>query len=176
MERLLIDFSCESPEIDEVQNENETISELVLRLAVEKATHIAAKHNEGLIIASDQAAECESQVLGKPNNHENAKRQLMQMSGKTINFYTGLCVFNANTKISEKDTIVYSVTFRQLSEKEIDDYLFKEQPFHCAGSFKSEQLGVSLVSKMSGDDPSALIGLPLIRLCEMLRKQGVNLP
>lgn len=137
---------------------------------------MAEKHAEGLIIGSDQAAECETQILGKPENYDNAKQQLMQMSGKTVNFYTGLCVFDTKTKIAEKDTVLYQVTFRDLSEQEIDNYLFKEQPFHCAGSFKSEELGISLVDRMIGDDPTALIGLPLIKLCEMLRKQGIDLP
>ncbi|MCG8380302.1 MAG: Maf family protein, partial [Proteobacteria bacterium] len=98
------------------------------------------------------------------------------MSGKSVDFYTGLCVYNIDTKLSEQDVVKYTVTFRELSGQEIDDYLFKEKPFHCAGSFKSEELGISLVKKMQGDDPNALIGLPLISLCEMLRNQGISLP
>jgi 7-methyl-GTP pyrophosphatase len=98
------------------------------------------------------------------------------MSGKTLTFYTGLCVLNAKTQASEKDVVKYHVSFRNLTETEIEDYLTKEQPYQCAGSFMSEKLGVSLLSKMEGDDPTALIGLPLIRLCEMLRNQGIKVP
>ncbi len=100
----------------------------------------------------------------------------MGMSNKSLSFYTGLCVVNTKTKITEKDVIIYRVLFRNLSEPEIEDYLIKEQPYQCAGSFMSEKLGISLLTKMEGDDPTALIGLPLIRLCEMLRNQGMKLP
>ena len=100
----------------------------------------------------------------------------MAMSNKSLSFYTGLCVVNTKTKMTEKDVIIYRVCFRDISETEIEDYLNKEQPYLCAGSFMSEKLGVSLLSRMEGDDPTALIGLPLIRLCEMLRRQGMKLP
>lgn len=145
-------------------------------MAEEKATCIAASYPDAIIIGSDQSLECDGKILGKPENHENAKNQLKSMSGKSLVFYTGVCVLNSKTQISEKDVIFYRVEFRNLTESEIEDYLNKEQPYQCAGSFMSEKLGVSLLSKMEGDDPTALIGLPLIRLCEMLRNQGFKLP
>jgi len=114
--------------------------------------------------------------LGKPGGHENAKKQLKMMSGKSLIFYTGLCVFNSALQSAEKDIVTYQVTFRNLTDSEIETYLKKEQPYQCAGSFMSEKLGVSLLSKMQGDDPSALIGLPLIRLCQMLRNQNIEIP
>ncbi len=176
LERLQIEFSSESPEIDEQQQQNEPITEYVLRLAEEKARAVAVNHSEAIIIGSDQSLECDGNILGKPGNHENARQQLAKMSGKTLIFYTSLCVLNTQSQSFEKDLIKYSVSFRNLNESEIEDYLNKEQPYQCAGSFMSEKLGVSLLSKMEGDDPTALIGLPLIRLCEMLRNQGINIP
>ncbi len=176
LERLHIAFTSESPDIDELQIKNESIENYVVRLAEEKAQAVASIYSEAIIIGSDQALECDGNILGKPGNHENARRQLSMMSGKSLTFYTGLCVLNAKTQILEKDVIKYQVSFRSLSENEIETYLNKEQPYQCAGSFMSEKLGVSLLSKMEGDDPTALIGLPLIRLCEMLRNQGILIP
>ncbi len=149
---------------------------MVKRLAAEKATCVACSYREGLIIGSDQAAEGPSGILGKPENLEDAKRQLKEMSGKTVNFHTALCLLNAEDHSLEVDSCLYRVTFRALSAQEIDDYLYKERPLQCAASFRSEKLGVALVEKMEGDDPTALIGLPLIRLCQMLRNQGIKLP
>ena len=100
----------------------------------------------------------------------------MFMSNKSISFYTGLCLINSKTNVVQQDVIIYQVDFRKLSESEIENYLLKEKPFNCAGSFKSEKLGISLIKKMEGNDPTALIGLPLIRLCEMLKNQGINIP
>ena len=176
LERLHIEFSSESPDIDEQHLQNESIDDYVIRLAAGKARAVASIHSEAIIIGSDQALECDGNILGKPGNHENARQQLTTMSGKSLTFYTGLCVLNAKTQILEKDVAKYRVNFRSLSEDEIETYLNKEQPYQCAGSFMSEKLGVSLLSKMEGDDPTALIGLPLIRLCEMLRNQGIKLP
>lgn len=176
LERLQIEFICESPDIDEQRIQNESIHSYVFRLAEEKAKHIAKNHMHSIVIGSDQSLECDGNILGKPGNHENAKKQLMMMSGKSLVFHTGLCVFNTNTQKWETDVIEYRVCFRGLTNEEIENYLNKEQPYQCAGSFMSEQLGVSLLTRMEGDDPSALIGLPLIRLCEMLRNQGVQIP
>ncbi|GJM06224.1 MAG: hypothetical protein DHS20C09_22200 [marine bacterium B5-7] len=167
---------AESPNIDERSIPGESIEDYVVRLAETKARHVAAKHSGSIVIGSDQALECEGKILGKPGSHENAKQQLMAMSNKTLSFYTGLCVINSSMDKLEKDAIIYRVSFRKLEEPEIEDYLHKEQPYNCAGSFMSEKLGVSLISKMEGEDPTALIGLPLIRLCEMLRNLGVKLP
>ena len=149
---------------------------MVRRLSEEKARYIAETHQDALIIGSDQAAECSGTLLGKPGTRKIAEQQLMMMSGKSLVFHTGLCVFNSNTQKLETAVIDYSVTFRKLTENDINHYLDKEQPFNCAGSFKSEQLGISLVEKMEGDDPTSLIGLPLICLCQMLRQQGITLP
>jgi 7-methyl-GTP pyrophosphatase len=166
----------ESPDIDEQSLPRETIQDYVVRLAEAKAKHVAANHASAIVIGSDQALECEGRILGKPGNHDTAKQQLMTMSNKTLSFYTGLCIVNSMTNDIEKDVIIYRVSFRRLNESEIENYLCKEQPYNCAGSFMSEKLGVSLISKMEGDDPTALIGLPLIKLCEMLRQQGIKLP
>ncbi len=145
-------------------------------MSEEKARCVALNHSDAIIIGSDQSVECNGEILGKPGNHENAKKQLATMSEQTLTFYTGLCVLNTKTQKLEKAVIEYSVSFRNLSESEIEAYLNKEQPYQCAGSFMSEKLGVSLLSKMEGDDPTALIGLPLIRLCEMLKNQGIKIP
>lgn len=176
LERLNLAFSCESPNIDEKQKENEAIQHYVERLAEEKAAHIASKHKNSIVIGSDQSLECDGYILGKPGNHDNAVKQLMRMSGKSLVFYTGLCVLNTVTQSLEKDVVPFRVNFRKLSEQEIENYLQREQPYQCAGSFMSEKMGVSLLSSMQGDDPTALIGLPLIRLCEMLRNQGISIP
>lgn len=176
LERLNIEFASESPGIDEQQEQNEAVFDYVLRLAEEKAKHVGLNHPDSIIIGSDQSLECDGVILGKPGNHENATKQLLMMSGKTLIFHTGLCVLNTENQQLDKDVIQYQVTFRNLQSSEIDDYLKKEQPYQCAGSFMSEKLGVSLLSSMKGDDPTALIGLPLIRLCEMLRKQNVQIP
>ena len=176
LERLNIEFTCESPNIDEQQKDSENIEDYVLRLAEEKAVHIGLKHENAIIIGSDQALECAGNILSKPGNHENAIKQLSSMSGKSLIFFTGLCVINTVTKEIQKDVIPFRVNFRELSEEEIEDYLQKEQPYQCAGSFMSEKLGISLLSGMEGSDPTALIGLPLIRLCEMLRNQGISIP
>ncbi len=176
LERLHIEFTSESPDIDEQHLPNESIDDYVIRLAEGKARAIASKHSEAIIIGSDQTLECDGNILGKPENHENARQQLTTMSGKALTFYTGLCVLNTKTQVLEKDVVKYCVSFRSLSEDEIETYLNKEQPYQCAGSFMSEKLGISLLSKMEGDDPTALIGLPLIRLCQMLRTQGIKIP
>ena len=176
LERLNLSFICESPDIDESQKEKENIQDYVCRLAEEKAAHIAPNHPDSLIIGSDQSLECDGNIISKPGNHENAVEQLKMMSGKTLAFYTGLCVINTDTEERQKDVIQYNACFRDLTDIEIERYLEKEQPYQCAGSFMSEQLGVSLLSKMEGNDPTALIGLPLVRLCEMLRNQGICIP
>ncbi len=176
LERLELEFTIESPDIDEQQNQGESVHNYVIRLAEEKAKHVAQNHPQSIIIGSDQSLECDGIILGKSGNHENAKKQLRMMSGKSLIFYTGLCVVNTENQSIEKDVITYQVCFRDLSDSEIENYLIKEQPFQCAGSFMSEKLGVSLLSKMQGDDPTALIGLPLIRLCEMLRNQKLIIP
>jgi len=172
--RLGIDFECQSPDIDESSQEDESPTELVSRLAENKARALQHKHPHSLIIGSDQVATIDKHILTKPGNHENAVEQLKSSSGKNVIFLTGLCLLNTKTNACQIDVITYSVTFRTLSVEQIDRYLKREQPYDCAGSFKSEGLGISLFSKMEGNDPSALMGLPLIRLTDMLASEGLS--
>ena len=176
LKRLDIIFTTVSPEVNERYFQDELISDYVLRLAKTKAESIVPKNNNSLIIAADQALQCDKKILGKPGNYNKAKEQLIFMSNRSLTFYTGLCLINTETKIIEKDVVSFRVDFRKLTESEIENYLVKEKPYDCVGSFKSEKLGISLLKKMNGDDPTALIGLPLIRLCKMLRNQGVDIP
>jgi MAF protein len=176
LKRLDIAFTTVSPEVNERYFQDELISDYVLRLAKTKAESIVSKNDNSLIIAADQALQCDKKILGKPGNYNKAKEQLIFMSNRSLTFYTGLCLINTETKIIEEDVVSFRVDFRKLTESEIKNYLVKEKPYDCAGSFKSEKLGISLLKKMNGDDPTALIGLPLIRLCRMLRNQGVNIP
>ena len=176
LKRLDITFTTVSPEINERYFQDELISDYVLRLAKTKAESIVSKNDTSLIIAADQALQCDKKILGKPGNYNKAKEQLIFMSNRSLIFYTGLCLINTETKIIEEDVVSFRVDFRKLTESEIENYLVKEKPYDCVGSFKSEKLGISLLKKMNGDDPTALIGLPLIRLCKMLRNQGVDIP
>ena len=176
LKRLDITFTTVSPEVNERYFQDELISDYVLRLAKTKAESIVPKNNNSLIIAADQALQCDKKILGKPGNYNKAKEQLIFMSNRSLTFYTGLCLINTETKIIEEDVVSFRVEFRKLTESEIENYLVKEKPYDCVGSFKSEKLGISLLKKMNGDDPTALIGLPLIRLCKMLRNQGVDIP
>ena len=176
LKRLDITFTTVSPEVNERYFQDELISDYVLRLAKTKAESIVSKNDNSLIIAADQALQCDKKILGKPGNYNKAKEQLIFMSNRSLTFYTGLCLINTETKIIEEDVVSFRVDFRKLTESEIKNYLVKEKPYDCAGSFKSEKLGISLLKKMNGDDPTALIGLPLIRLCKMLRNQGVDIP
>lgn len=176
LQRLEIPFESESPDVDESQFEGETPAELVLRLAMLKASAIAPSYPDSLIIGSDQIAVVDDEILTKPGNHKNAKEQLKKLSNKSIVFLTGLCVINTVNNNIQKDCINYTVHFRDLTEDEIERYLLQETPYDCAGSFKSEGYGASLIQRMEGDDPTSLIGLPLIRLSEMLRDEGLNIP
>ena len=176
LKRLDITFTTISPEVNERYFQDELISDYVLRLAKTKAESIVSKNDSSLIIAADQALQCDKKILGKPGNYNKAKEQLIFMSNRSLTFYTGLCLINTETKIIEEDVVSFRVDFRKLTESEIENYLVKEKPYDCVGSFKSEKLGISLLKKMNGDDPTALIGLPLIRLCKMLRNQGVDIP
>lgn len=174
--RLQVKFLCLSPDIDETALDGENATTLVMRLSEEKARKVAKSHPAAIVIGSDQVALLNDQILVKPGNHEKARQQLEQVCGQNVVFNTGICVFNATTGSVQIDCIPYSVKFRSLDVNEIERYLAKEKPYDCAGSFKSEGLGVSLLEKMSGDDPTALIGLPLIRLSQMLRNEGIALP
>lgn len=177
LERLGLEFSCISPSIDESQQENESPTELVARLALEKAKAVASQSSRtALIIGSDQLAVCGNTVLGKPGNFENAVEQLSNCSGKQVSFLTSLCLYRAEPKLELNATIPINVHFRNLSQPEIERYLIKDTPYDCAGSFKSESLGVALFDKVETDDLTALEGLPLITLCKFLRQAGVQIP
>ena len=175
LERLRLPFECVNPEVDESSFEGESPEKLVQRLALEKAKAVAQQSPNSLIIGSDQVASLNGCILTKPGNFERAAEQLRQQSGEQITFYTGLALCNSSTRQSEIDVINTVVTFRELDEQAITRYLELDQPWNCAGSFKAEGLGISLFKGIASNDPSALIGLPLIRLCEMLRTQGVNI-
>jgi septum formation protein len=171
--RLGLPFSVANPQTDESPLPDETPEALALRLSEAKARAVAEAHPEALIIGSDQVATVDGRVYGKPGTHERAVEQLQALSGKTVNFFTGLCLYNARTGEADVRGIPTLVTFRQLSDGEIENYLRREQALNCAGAAKSEGLGIALLQSMRGDDPNALIGLPLIALCDMLRKQGI---
>jgi septum formation protein len=174
LKKLGIDFIQHSPDIDESVLEEETAPSLVERLAKEKALAIAIDYPEALIIGSDQVAVIDGKILGKPGNHETAVKQLLSASGKAVTFYTGLALYNAQSLTMHHLIEPFTVHFRSLSEKQIHFYLEQEKPYQCAGSFKSEGLGIALFTKLDGDDPNSLIGLPLIKLIELLNKEGVD--
>ncbi|MEJ2212921.1 MAG: Maf family protein [Gammaproteobacteria bacterium] len=176
LEKLDIPFQTTSPDIDERRRPGEAPAELVERLSLEKALAAAKNYPEHLIIGSDQVACVDDEILGKPGNFSNAKSQLSLASGKNVIFYTGLALHNSLTGKSQTLCEPFEVGFRKLTEAQIERYLKKEQPYNCAGSFKSEGYGITLFSRLSGDDPNALIGLPLIRLVELLGNEGLALP
>lgn len=174
LQRLKIDFQTASPDIDESRIDNETAHALVARLSECKARALAPGHPDCLIIGSDQVATLDSKILTKPGGHANAVLQLQLASGNRVKFLTGLCLLNSATGNVQIDVIEFSVVFRKLTKEQIENYLKIEQPYNCAGSFKSEGLGAALFEKMQGDDPTSLIGLPLIRLTHMLADEGVD--
>ena len=172
--KLGLPFNAISPDIDEQVLPEENASQLVLRLSKQKAQAIAVDNPNALIIGSDQVAVLEGGILGKPGNHNNAVGQLQAASGKTVQFLTGLALLNSKTGEMQSIVEPFEVSFKVLTFEQIDFYLKQETPYQCAGSFKSEGFGISLFSKLSGDDPNSLIGLPLIRLIHMLQEQGIN--
>lgn len=174
LERLKIPFEAIAPDVDESLRPGETPQGLVERLSAEKAHTIAAEHADALVIGSDQVAVYDGNVVGKPHSHDRAVAQLRAASGRTVTLYTGLALINAATGSVQSEVLPYHVTFRQLSDAQIENYLQKEQPYSCAGSVKSEGLGIALLEKFEGDDPNTLIGLPLIRLVRMLQNEGVH--
>lgn len=174
--RLQVPFETAAPDTDESPLPNEPPDQTAERLAVAKAKAVADRFPDALIIGSDQVAFQGHQRFGKPGTRENAANQLRSMSGKTVIFHTGLCLLNAATGRTHLRGIPTEVRFRELSDEEIERYLDKEDALNCAGSAKSEGLGISLLEYLRGDDPNALVGLPLIALCEMLRAEGVTLP
>ena len=173
--RLGLTFDVANPQTDESSLPNETPETLALRLSEAKARAVVADFPDALIIGSDQVATVDGKIYGKPGTHERAVAQLHELSGKTVNFFTGLCLLDAKSGESQVRGIPTLVTFRQLSDSEIENYLRREPAYNCAGSAKSEGLGIALLTSMQGDDPNALVGLPLIALCDMLRSHGVNI-
>lgn len=174
LDKLGIAFSVEVPDIDENIQDGESPEQLVSRLAQEKATAIQGRYPRALIIGSDQIALLNGRILGKPGNKKNAIEQLTAESGQRVKFLIGLCLFNSETGNSQVSCENFTVEFRQLSQQQIEYYVEKDKPYNCAGSFKSEGLGMALFIKLSGDDPNALLGLPLIKLVSMLENEGFS--
>lgn len=174
LEKLGLAFETASPNADETRGRNEPATELVARLAKAKARAVAPAYPGALIIGSDQVACVDAQILGKPVNRERAFAQLRLASGKSVQFLTGLCLLNADTGDAQVVVEPFRVHFRSLTNDQIGGYLDREQPFNCAGSFKSEGLGIALFERLEGDDPNALVGLPLIHLIQMLAREGID--
>ena len=174
LEKLNLPFECAKPDIDESALVDETPQALVERLAIEKAKAVAHQFPDALIIGSDQVAVCEGEILGKPHTFENGVKQLTKFSNKSITFYTGLCVFDTANDKALSLVEPFIVHFNELSPTDIANYLTAEQPYNCAGSFKSEGLGICLFEKLEGDDPNTLIGLPLIKLVALLKQHGLD--
>ena len=174
LERLQLDFVCDAPDTDETVQAGESVTDMVVRLAQHKAEAVASKYPQALIIGSDQSAVLDGKILTKSGNFENAVKQLQQASGKRVVFQTGLCLLNTATGNRQTACVPYTVVFKPLSQAMIENYLKKEEPYNCAGSFKSEGLGIALFEKFEGEDPNALIGLPLIKLITMLENEGFS--
>jgi len=174
LQRLRLPFEVEAPGVDEASLPGETPKELALRLAVAKARAVSRRHPAAVVIGSDQVAELAGEAIGKPGDHPNAVRQLRRMSGQRVVFHTALAVVHEAAGFERVEIAPVVVRFRVLDETEIEHYLRAEQPYDCAGSAKSEGLGVALLEAIDSDDPTALVGLPLIRTCAMLRAAGLD--
>ena len=172
--RLGLPFEVASPGVDEIPLPNEAPQDTARRLAEAKARAVAARFPQAILIGSDQVAVLDGMTLGKPGNHANAVRQLKAVRGKEVVFHTALCLCNAASGRAETRVVPYYVRFREYSDTQIERYLLREQPYDCAGSARCEGLGIVLIAQMRGNDPNALIGLPLIALTEMLAAQGVS--
>jgi septum formation protein len=173
--RLRIPFDVAAPDVDETPQPGETPAALARRLALAKARAVAAAFPQAVVIGSDQVADLQGQPLGKPGNHANAVAQLRRMRGQTVVFQTAVAVVCLDSGFEQTDLAAVQVQFRALSDDEIENYLQAEQPYDCAGSAKSEGLGIALLESINNDDPTALIGLPLIRTCRMLQAAGIPL-
>lgn len=172
--KLQIPFNSVSPKVDETPLAGEKPRETALRLAQVKAKKVGAEFPHALIIGCDQVATLDGEQLGKPHNHNNATKQLQLMRGREVTFHSALCLYNAATGNMQAEVVPYLVRFRTLTDTQIENYLNKEQPYQCAGSAKSEGLGIAIIERMLGEDPNALIGLPLIKLITMLQNEGVD--
>ena len=176
LERLRVPFTVAAPHVDETPHAGEPPAALALRLALAKARAVAAQYPQAVVIGSDQVADLNGLPLGKPGTHERAVTQLRQMSGQTVRFQTALAVMCQASGFERSELAVVSVVFRHLNDAEIERYLRAEQPYDCAGSAKSEGLGIALLERIDNDDPTALVGLPLIRTARLLREAGLVLP
>jgi septum formation protein len=174
LQRLRVPFQTAAPQVDETPRPGEPPAELALRLALAKAQAVAALHPNAVVIGSDQVADLDGLPIGKPGSHERAAEQLRRMSGRTVVFHTALAVVRAATGHAEVDSAPVRVHFRVLNDAEIERYLRLDEPYDCAGSAKCESLGVALLESIESDDPTALVGLPLIRTCAMLRRAGFD--
>ncbi|MEZ2507532.1 nucleoside triphosphate pyrophosphatase [Escherichia fergusonii] len=174
LDKLAVTFECAASEVDETPLPGESPRHLVLRLAQAKAQSLAERYPAHLIIGSDQVCVLDGEITGKPLSEENARLQLRKASGNIVTFYTGLALYNSATGNLQTEVEPFDVHFRHLSDAEIDNYVRKEHPLQCAGSFKSEGLGIALFERLEGRDPNTLVGLPLIALCQMLRREGNN--
>lgn len=175
LKRLQIPFDVAAPDVDETPRDGEAPEQLAKRLALAKAWAVAANFPDAVVIGSDQVADLDGMPLGKPGNHERATAQLRQMRGKTVVFQTAVAVVCVQTGFEAQRLAAVKVKFRDLTDQEIENYLRAEQPYDCAGSAKSEGLGIVLLDAIESDDPTALVGLPLIRTCAMLRAAGIDL-
>ena len=174
LSRLHLPFEVVSPEVDETPQAGETPAALALRLATAKAQAVAAHHPDAVVIGSDQVADLDGQPIGKPGTHERATEQLRSMRNRAVVFQTAVAVVCRETGFAKSVLVPVTSRFRDLSDAEIERYLRAEQPYDCAGSAKVETLGIALVSAIESDDPTALIGLPLIRTCALLREAGID--
>ena len=173
LEHLQIPFETIAPNIDETPLPDETPQQLVERLAITKARAVARNTKSALVIGSDQVAVHNGAITGKPRDHKHAVQQLRAASGNTITLYTGLALVNSESDSTQSEVVPYRVVFRVLTDEQIETYLRKEQPYDCTGSVKSEGLGIALLQRFEGDDPNTLIGLPLMRLVDMLEQEGI---
>jgi len=174
LEKLHLTFDSASPDIDETPLKDETPQAYVERLSIEKAKALASQYPDHLIIGSDQCAVLDSKIIGKPHTIEKAQQQLCNSSGKTVTFLTGLCLYDATQDSYQSLVEPFHVHFRHLTDQQINNYIELEQPLDCAGSFKSEGLGICLFEKLEGRDPNALVGLPLIAVTDLLNKKGIQ--
>ena len=174
LQRLRLDFDCIAPDVDETLLADETAPQYVRRLARSKALAVAERHSDAVVIGSDQCALLDGEILGKPGNHERALQQLRQAQGKRVVFHTAVCVTRRASGIELLEEVPFEVEFRRLGDRQLEHYLRVEQPYQCAGSFKAEGYGACLFKRMHGDDPNALIGLPLFKLTEMLEAAGIE--
>jgi septum formation protein len=176
LERLGLPFEVAAPDVDETPRPGETPQALARRLALAKAMAVAQRFPQAIVIGSDQVADLDGQALGKPGDHARATDQLRRMRGRAVVFHTALAVVCQATHFQQEDIAPVRVLFRPLADAEIERYLQREQPYDCAGSARSEALGIALLDAIDSDDPTALVGLPLIRTCRMLRAAGLQVP